>query len=75
LFAGKIEVFCAVGETPALLHRQPVYTFNNVGPDANGNLTFEAFASDVILATHNEDPNAHAALLNNLVFEDEAGEI
>jgi hypothetical protein len=74
-FAGKVEVFCSVGETPGLMHRQPVYTFNNVGPDEQGNLSFEAFASEAILSAHNNDPNAHAALLANLIFEDEAEEI
>jgi hypothetical protein len=66
-FSGKIEVFCSVGETPELQHRQPVYTFNDIGPDESGNISIEAL-SDLLIKAHNDDPDAHEALLQNLEF-------
>jgi hypothetical protein len=65
-FAGRIEVFCSVGETPELQHRQPVYTVNGVGPDDFGNLSFEALANE-ILEAHNNDPDAHGALMEEVL--------
>jgi hypothetical protein len=65
-FAGKIEVFSSVGETPELQHRQPVYTVNGVGPDDFGNLSFEALANE-ILEAHNNDPDAHRVLIEDVL--------
>jgi hypothetical protein len=37
-FRAKIDVFCSVGDTPELQHRQPVYTVNGMAPDDAGNV-------------------------------------
>jgi hypothetical protein len=65
-FAGRIEVFCSVGETPELQHRQPVYTVNGIGPDDFGDISFKSLA-DEILAAHNNDPDAHGVLIEKVL--------
>jgi len=51
-FAGKMEIFCSVGETPELMHRQPVYTVNKQKPDERGDL--EIYANGAIVFSAEE---------------------
>ena len=60
-FAGKIEVFSSVGETPELQHRQPVYTVKGFAPDEAGDI--DGITEGMLF-------EALAEKINNVLFKD-----
>ena len=76
-FAGKIEAFSSVGETPELQHRQPVYTIKGFAPDETGEMggiteemLFEELAAKINNVTEEMLSQTLAARINNVLFKD-----